>query len=220
MADIILANYKILTLLPRFDIRLGFGESTLAQTCERFGVNQDFFLLVCNIYTYDEYLPSVHEIADLDIFSIIDYLKKSHDYYVNKRIGVIEQRINQIAAQHGKNYRIIDKFFGEYKQEILNHFKYEETIVFPNIIDTHNGMSVNFRIDQYESNHYNIDDKLSDLKNILIKYLAEDYLTEERNAILLDIFMFEEDLKQHTLIEDRILIPYVRKYEIIVDDKK
>lgn len=214
MADVILTDYRTLTLLPRFDIKLGFGEKTLCEVCAKHNINEHFFLLVCNIHTFDQYLPDREELVDIDINCMLQYLKKSHDYYINTRIASIERKLSAISVcGQGHHHKIIGKFFAEYKQEVLKHFDYEDDEVFPNIVALIKGDKVDFHIDQYEENHDNIDDKLSDLKNIIIKYLSDDCSTEERNDILTDIFLFEEDLTKHTRIENKVLIPFVREIE-------
>ncbi|CDN31295.1 hypothetical protein BN938_1201 [Mucinivorans hirudinis] len=214
MADVILRDCRIVTLLPRFDVRLGFAEKTLSQVCAKYGINEHFFLLACNIHSFDGYFPDREELAEIDIESMLQYLKRSHDYYINTRIVSIEQRLaKMVDSCTGYHYKIISGFFSEYKQEVLKHFQHEEVEVFPNIRALIRGERVDFHIAQYEENHSNIDDKLNDLKNIIIKYLPEDCSTQERNDILLDIFMFEEDLTKHTRIENKVLIPYVRQIE-------
>ena len=41
---------KLLQLLPRFGIQLGFGDHNIAEVCQANGVNTKLFLLICNIY--------------------------------------------------------------------------------------------------------------------------------------------------------------------------
>ena len=53
-----------------------------------------------------------------------------------------------------------------------------------------------YEIEIFEQNHSNIDDKLSDLKNIFIKYCPADSSQKERTAILFNIFSLEEDLRK------------------------
>lgn len=213
MADIILKNYALLTVLPRFGIQLGFGELSIAEVCRRNGVNEQFFLLVSNVYTFDEYLPDEAGISTLDVESLITYLQRSHAYYTCTKIRSIEQQLEAMTDAHQeRDSRIIRSFFDEYKNEILNHFAYEEQQVFPYIKAISSGGHVgDLKIDQYEQNHSNIEDKLSDLKNIIIKYLPEGYSSEVRNNVLLEIFLFEEELFKHTLIEEKILVPFVNQ---------
>lgn len=213
MADIILKNYALLTVLPRFGIQLGFGELSITEVCRRNGVNEQFFLLVSNVYTFDEYLPDEAGISTLDVESLITYLQRSHAYYTCTKIRSIEQQLEAMTDAHQeRDSRIIRSFFDEYKNEILNHFAYEEQQVFPYIKAISSGGHVgDLKIDQYEQNHSNIEDKLSDLKNIIIKYLPEGYSSEVRNNVLLEIFLFEEELFKHTLIEEKILVPFVNQ---------
>jgi len=49
--------------------------------------------------------------------------------------------------------------------------------------------------------------------NILLKYLPGDILPKERIEISLDIMELSDDLNRHSLIEDRILTPYVELLE-------
>lgn len=215
MADIILENYALLTVLPRFGIRLGFGERSIAEVCSLHGVNEQFFILVSNVYTFDEYLPDETGIANLDVESLITYLQQSHSYYICTKIRSIEQQLEAMTDAHQeRDSRIIRSFFDEYKNEILNHFRYEEQQVFPYIKALSLGENAgDFHIHQYELNHSNIEDKLGDLKNIIIKYLPEGYSSELRNNVLLEIFLFEEELIKHTLIEEKVLVPFVSQME-------
>ena len=218
MADVIFQNPTLLTVLPRFGIKLGFGEKTVSKICEDYTIDEHIFILICNIHTFDNYAPSDDELENINIKSIIKYLDASHSYYVKKRIYEIEMRLRSMNEHNsGNRYKIINTFFCEYKLEIINHFTYEEKVVFPYVDQITSGMApLEFHIDKYEENHDSIDDKLSDLKSIIIKYLPEEDSSDEiddRNGILREIFLFEDDISKHTRIEDRVLIPIVKKIE-------
>ena len=55
MSDLIQANYRLLRVLPRFGIHLGFGDKSVAEVCRAQGVSMELFLLVCNISTFDDF---------------------------------------------------------------------------------------------------------------------------------------------------------------------
>ena len=57
MSDLIQANYRLLRVLPRFGIHLGFGDKSVVEVCRAQGVSMELFLLVCNISTFDDFLP-------------------------------------------------------------------------------------------------------------------------------------------------------------------
>ena len=74
-------------------------------------------------------------------------------------------------------------------------------------------VKTDYKIKVFHENHTNIEDKLSDLMNILVKYLPADVFPKERIEIALDINELSADLMSHTLIEERVLIPFVESLE-------
>ena len=74
-------------------------------------------------------------------------------------------------------------------------------------------LTPDFSIHEFESNHSNIEDKLNDLMNILIKYLPANIFPKERIEISLDIMEVTSDLSCHTLVEERVLVPFVEMME-------
>lgn len=215
LADILHSNYRLLLLLPRFGLNLGFGEKSVAEYCRETEVSEQLFIMICNIYTFEHYLPGSEELAQLDIQSLVNYLQLSHSYYLDNRIRMLGEQLHDIAGQCIPTYRkILNRFFEEYKNEVINHFEYEEKTVFPYILHILEGKNYSgYEIEIFEQNHSNIEDKLNDLKNIIIKYLPGTSSLTEKTGMLFNIFSLEEDLSKHTLIEDRLLIPLVQKLE-------
>ena len=68
-------------------------------------------------------------------------------------------------------------------------------------------------IKKFAHNHTNVEEKLNDLKNIIIKYLPDSYTSEIRATVLREIFRIESDLRKHATVENRLLIPLVAKLE-------
>lgn len=215
LGDLIDANYKLLTILSRLGIRLGFGEITVEEMCRRYGLSPQLFLIICRIYTFDGYFPLCSELDEDDLRHIVDYLQASHRYYKEYSLPRLRDGVNQTVESCDELHRkVLDKFFTDYCSEVASHFAYEEETVFPYIRALLDGeRPAGFSIDRFEDNHSDIDEKLNDMKSIIIKYLPEDCPTEQRNDMLFEIFRFEEDLARHTLIEDRLMIPLVAKIE-------
>ena len=215
LADIISSNPSLVLILQRFRIELGFGEKSVAEVCRANGLSEQFFLLICNVYTNDRYLPSMEELQETDMSSLVPYLIASHSYYLDERIPHIERHLDRIAEACPKNHKeILQRFFHDYKTEVQNHFLYEEKTVFPYIEALRKGESGDgYSINQFEENHSNIEDKLNDLTNIIIKYLPGNIMPKERVSVLFDIFQLSGDLNKHSLIEEKILIPYVETME-------
>jgi len=70
-----------------------------------------------------------------------------------------------------------------------------------------------YSITDYEEEHENVEEKLFDLKIIILKYLPP---TTDQNlcfTILQELFILEKDLNEHARIEDTILVPKVEEME-------
>ena len=215
LADLIDVNFKLLNVLSRLGISLGFGENTISEVCQKQGINLESFLLICNIYTYDDYVPSAELLSSADPMTIVDYLHSSHAFYLDKEFASLEKNIKAMVEPcDDMQKKIVSKFVVDYKQQVENHFAYEETTVFPYVRALRQGkVTEGYSIEQFEENHSNIDETLGDLKNIVMKYLPDTCDTVLRNEVLYRIYRLDEDLAKHTIIEDRVLIPIVNKME-------
>ena len=65
LADVIHADYSLLLLLHRFGINLGFGDKTVRECCEANHVSCTLFLMICNVYSNEQYLPTEKEIEGI-----------------------------------------------------------------------------------------------------------------------------------------------------------
>ncbi|MDR2917274.1 MAG: hemerythrin domain-containing protein [Tannerella sp.] len=215
LADLILGNYNLIFMLPRLGIPLGFGDKSVAEVCMKYNVPVDFFLLICNVYTFDSYVPDKEEVVATDMRLLIPYLTASHDFYLKERLPHIEQHLDRIVDKAEKKYgTVLKRFFDEYKNEVSEHFIYEEKTVFPYmqalVSEKPDGT---YHIKDYERAHSNIEDKLNDLLQIIFKYFPGDTSSIDSVEVVYDIFQLSSDLNKHSLIEEKILVPYVESLE-------
>ncbi len=215
MANLILVKPTLILLLPRFGVPLGFGDRSVKEICEEHGISADFFLIVCNIYSFDNYVPSLDKVVGTDMSMLSRYLEESHRYYLDQRLPHIANHINRISDEMGNTTgMILKRFFEEYNSEVMAHFRYEEQNVFPYVKKLLAGeRCVDYSISMYLPSHTNIEDKLDDLTQIMFKYLPEGVRTYETIGAVFDILQLSDDLKKHSLIEEKVLIPYVEHLE-------
>lgn len=214
MADLITECHKVILILPRFNIYFGFGDKTVEEVCREYNVDSDLFLMICNIYAYPQY-ASHYNLSVGQIPVMLEYLRKSHSFYLQERIPHIENHLTMLSEKSiQKHGQILKQFWDQYKSEVISHFDYEERMVYPyidNLIEGGNGDGYN--IGMFSKHHSNIEDKLDDLTNIIIKYLPGKTLSQHRSSILFDLYQLSSDLKRHTYIEDRILVPAIKAQE-------
>ncbi|KKK78533.1 hypothetical protein LCGC14_2842620 [marine sediment metagenome] len=220
MSDIILKNHLIILVLERFEIDLGFKDKSVEEVCKDV-VNVEVFLTISNLFNNSQYNTTTN-FNYKDTQTIIQFLKNSHKYYLEEKYPEISNNIQlMIKKNSDSEILMVERFFEEYKNEVVEHLAYENDIVFPYIIalfdkamggGNKNGQ-ITYSVRDYKEHHNDIEEKLADLKNLLIKYLPQKKDKEVRRKILFDLFELEYDLSIHAKIEENILIPLVESME-------
>ena len=95
MADIVTANHSLLLVMPRLGIRLGFGEQSVKEVCDRYNLDVDFVLLIFNVYTFEGYLPAPDILASTNLKPLVPYLQSSHHYYLSERLPHIKRHLHK-----------------------------------------------------------------------------------------------------------------------------
>jgi regulator of cell morphogenesis and NO signaling len=218
MAAIIRSNFNLLPVINRFGISLGFKDKTVVQICEEQKINTEFFLAIINTFNNESYFPEDKFLAFSPLL-IVDYLKKTHHYYSHYFLPKIENQLDaMLSGDKEKNAELemIGSFYKKYKNELMLHISDEEENVFPYVIKLVNEQKLNtnnYEIHRFEKEHLNVETKLNDLKNLIIKYIKPTYNENDCNEFLILLNRFELDIKDHARIEDNILVPIVKKIE-------
>ena len=215
MADLLDGNSALLGVLLRLGIGFGFGEDTVGEVCRKAGISPETFLLICNVYTLEGYVPSAEFMSKVNLGDIVKYLRMSHTYYMEEAMSSLEEDLSRMTEPCDESLkRIIKGFFAAYRDELSRHFQYEETTVFPYVEALLRHSSDNsFSIEQFEENHSNVDEKIGDLKNIVMKYMPASCDSMAVASALRRLFVLQSDLARHTWIEDNILVPAVERLE-------
>lgn len=215
MAALVEADPRILAILSRMGISDSFGEMTVDEICIRNGLDTDTFILLCQVYVFPEYKPSEDLLRRAHISDVLRYLHKSHDYYTDTALVRITEAIDRLVEPCQEvQKKVILKFLADYETELRKHFEYEESRVIPYIQDLLLGRQTpGFSICRFEEEHTEVDGKLSDLKNIVMKSLPSVCEPEARIELLQFLFSLREDLDRHTRIEDDVMVPMVRLIE-------
>ncbi len=221
MVDLIHSNYHLLPVIHRFGFRLGFGNKTVETLCDEYKIDTDFFLTIVNTFQSKDFFPE-EKLLTFSPLLIIDYLKRTHQYYKVYSIPHIEKLMNQLqisAAEQNREMKMIEEFYREYKTKLLKHISDEEDKVFPYIVklvETPTQIeNKNLQL-SFEEEHENVDLEIDDLKNLIIKYISPRYNELICNELLIEIFRFEKDILNHARIEDTILIPQVKQLQLSI----
>lgn len=214
MSDLIRENYPMLLVMSRFGIPLGFGDKNIREVCSANHVDTCTLLAIVNFLLQGNTSAVPAEERCLSIESLISYLHNSHDYFLKFRLPHIRIKLMEAIGSSTEDVMfVIRRFFDEYVEEVNKHMHYEEKTVFPyvrSLLAGEKGMK--YKIAIFMKRHDQIELKIAELKNILIKYYpgATNYML---NSVLYDIFTTEEDLASHNRIEDSLFIPAILEIE-------
>ncbi|MDY6230235.1 MAG: helix-turn-helix transcriptional regulator [Prevotella sp.] len=213
MISLIRDNYNLLQSLGSFGINLGFGDKTVREVCSDQNVDTYTFLAVVN-FTINGY-RDFDDIDKLSIPTLMQYLRASHEYYLGFQLPFIRKELQGALDEHDNLARLILKLYDEYAHSIRIHMQYEEKMVFPYVNNLLEGKTTNgYDIETFSKHHGKTDDKLRELKSIIIKYLPSDGLRNNQlSATLYDIYNNEEWLSLHAEVEEHLFIPAIRWLE-------
>lgn len=214
MSELIDEDYHLLLLLNHLNINLGFGEKSVETVCKEHNFNADCFIFLANFFSRKA-MNIEEEFYKLPIEPFLSYLERSHSYFLDRRLPNIRRKLKIVFADADEKFQsMVLNFFDLYHQEVDEHMSYENQTVFPYInalVSKHEGND--YSIDIFEERHNDIEGKVSDLTQILMKYVDGSKDQELMVNILMELYMSKEELEAHTYIEDELVIPRVKAIE-------
>ncbi len=211
VSEIIKGNPIFLLVLEHFGIDDVLNEKSVSELCLIHGISEQLFIVVGNLF--NEFIfNDINTVNKSDIPLLITYLRNSHSYYKDEKYPEITGYITRLGKnENHKEMKLVETFFNEYFDEVKEHLEYEENVVFPYFSSLYENpgktTGIHFSAKEYMEHHSDIESKLSDLKNLLLKYLHVSNSNSVKRKLLQSLFELEYDLKIHSLIEDQILIP-------------
>ena len=215
MSDIICDNYSLLQVMSRFGLPLGFGDYSVEEVCKSSQVDCNTFLAVANFINKGHSRSSLPQ-TDISVETLMIYLKNAHHYFLDFQLPTIRRKLLEAidCSTDNEITFLILKFFDVYVQEVRNHMNYEDQYVFTYVDNLLKGQKdENYNIKMFVSHHDHIDEKLTELKNSIIKYYPDNKKAYMMNAVLFDIFNCEKDLVSHNAVEDHLFVPAVLQLE-------
>ena len=208
---------NIVHLFSRFNIGPNSTQK-LNEICKKDEININLLVDLINCYNNLSCLEKTN-FEDYSIIDLIDYLEKSHLYYIEKKIPEIEQSLLKLGVQESFSFNyIFIKFFEEYKKDIVSHFKTEDEVLFPfcKVLDRYikfnsqedliyileNKETIYHLMDQHKKNNDDVDD----LQKLLIKYSPKSNKLSYFEIFLNQMSLFQKDLKIHAEIEENVLM--------------
>lgn len=217
LSGLINENPMLLLFLEHLEVDFVVEDKTIEQICSVNKLDPEAVLLIANLY--NGFYPSAGDLENIkDISLIIKFLGNSHKYYKNDKYPEISTYITDLKRKNpSPDIDLISTFFSDYFDEVLEHLDYEDETAFPYFCrlndEKQTGREEEFSAHEYSEHHTDIETKLTDLKNLLLKHISIKNELPLRRRLLISLFELEYDLTIHSMIEEKILLPVVEKIE-------
>lgn len=217
MVQLIDNNPRLILLLEHLEFDFLVADKTVAQIAGHYNISTELLLLFINLYNgfRTEKLSSSEESG---VIFILRFLRNSHRYYKTDKYPEISGYIDTLQKRvDSEEISLIKLFFSDYFNEVLEHLSYEEQVVFPYfeqlVFEKNEIKGPAFSANEYSEHHTDIESKISDLKNLLIKHLSISAELPLRRRLIFALLELHFDLEIHALVEENILVPLIRKFE-------
>lgn len=225
--DIVQDNPLLASVVDRFGIPFSKWTLSLEKACELDHTNMSLLLEMLKAFADNNYFPK-EELEKMPLENIIEYLIKTHIYYIKSRLPRIEQFIDILIDHYGKfdmHLYLLKEYFEDYKRDMLAHICIEERDLFPYVlkldrhqnsvlspVELYNLLEEN-AITKFVSEHFHVEDELGEIRRRLNNYSEAHNHKVQITTLFYELRLFEIDLLTHGKVEDEILIPRAREIE-------
>jgi regulator of cell morphogenesis and NO signaling len=226
VAELVSENINYAHVFKKYGIDFCCGGGiSLEKACEKHHVETD--QLIGELINSESTLRS-YNYKDWDLNFLTQHIEHVHHSYVEESIPIIKQYAEKVAKVHGHaNPELLQirDLFTEVANELTQHLKKEELILFPfinkmeqasktneNISRPHFG-TVENPIAMMQDEHETAGDIFKDIRRLSKDYQAPAHACNTYLALFHKLEEFENDLHLHIHLENNILFPRALKME-------
>jgi regulator of cell morphogenesis and NO signaling len=233
-SDIINQNRLLSSVIERLGVDEHCYDKTIQEVSIEINTDADFVVEILKAFDENNQ-PNIKVLSKFPIQYILDYLQKTHGYYLNKRLPEIEQSLHDLIRMHHNTdpmLIMLGNLFITYKRKLTEHIESEESILFPYInflisqlrddFNYHqsNQQLEKFSIIGFEESHEDVEADIAYTKETIIRYSPQQTSALSYRIFLNQLDLFEKDLHRHSIIEDKVLLPKALLLEKLVEGLK
>lgn len=213
--------------LQRYGFNTRMEEKPLEVACRLKGINSKFVLGILDSFENGGQ-GQKGKFAQFSAPVIVDYLRRTHTLYLEKKLPEIEQSLNHLVYgyQYHQPYLVaIKALFDRYKQNLIVHIEEEEKNFFPHALyvfdQYHRGGCLNkfskklrkYSVNDFAHHHDDTETELMLIREAIIKYSPKEVEASLHRVLMSQIESFVHDLNIHAMIEDEVLVPKIIELE-------
>lgn len=233
IADIVLNNINTSKVFKEFNIDYSIeGNKNFLTVCEHKNIDSKKIINKLVAAHKDVYYLQNYNSWKLDF--LIEFLSEIHHNYKEENILILKQYSKKVADLYSKEYPElleVNNIIQGVSEEILEHMKNEETILFPylnELLKLENASSTSKYnsskklkiIDSFEDEHYKIRKTFQKIATLTNYYILPENICNSFKLLYIKLKIFDDRLQEHIHIENNILFPKAKKLQFKVFSKK
>lgn len=226
VAKIVTKNINTASIFRKFKIDFSFhGDMLLSKACEEKKIDYKQVVKELNAVNSNIYYLKDYNSWKLDF--LIDFLVNIHHEYEEENILFLKEYGEKVANIYGREYKElkeINQLIQEVTDNILEHMKNEERILFPYIKKLLRAKGkktpfdikdspLNEPIESLEDDHQEVGKTFKRISKLTNNYFIPEDACTSFKILYLKLQQFEEELHKHIHIENNILFPKAKKLE-------
>lgn len=221
LAEIVLSDHAYIPILEKYNLDFCCrGKRSLAEACRE--KNLTTSQIIQEMENCTKTIPLSMPYTEMSAGQLISYIIIHHHFYVKNSIPTILSHLEKILHKHGEKYPYMVQVtanFHKVANELLQHMKKEEGILFPliqevifnnatNTSDIHpDTAQIQNIINKMETEHDDAGQLLFEIRSLTNQYTPPETACTTHRVCLDELCAFEEDLHRHVHLENNILFP-------------
>jgi regulator of cell morphogenesis and NO signaling len=210
-------------ILVRYNVAQAHNVVYTYDELRELGIQPEFLLAVLGVFEDPEaFRPAEFEHFPLTV--IVDYLQKTHHYYVTKKLLEIEQSIHLLIDAYPRAHPLLvllRGFYADYKAHLQKHIEVEERELLPYILKMSHagklgewsGSSAAISIAEFMHQHHDTEKDLAEVRAAILHYSPPEGNQTLYRILLSQLQVLEKDLAIHAMMEDEVLLPRALELE-------
>ncbi len=228
LKEIVTANFQAAAVFERYSLDFCCrGGKTIEQACAENGT--DPFQVLTELAGIAHTEPgSNDQELQWNPELLIDHILRHHHAYVTKMIPVLYAHTQKVASVHGQHHpEVVEiaRHFEQVSEELLQHMRKEEQLLFPYVRMLSSSVSeghpipapafgsVQNPIRMMEAEHQHAGDELYAIRSLSGNYTPPADACTTFRITYQELQEFERDLHRHVHLENNILFPMALQLE-------
>jgi regulator of cell morphogenesis and NO signaling len=217
LAQIVRENYQTAAVFEKYNLDFCCkGKRSLKQACDENNLATELIVdEVSNVLK--EEIPSHIDFDKISLSELADYIVSTHHAFTKRELPQIFAYLEKVSSKHGERHPELHQIFETFshlKEEMEQHMKKEELILFPKIKELERdveqsppNMNIQAPITVMEDEHEHAGKCLEQIRQLSSHYTPPADACTTYRLSFAALEAFEKDLHQHVHLENNILFP-------------